>query len=143
MTRHHAYRYSLRIAALALAMISLAGCGTDRPTTIPITGRITIDGQPPGESGRLHFTPVEVAAGYSKRPAGGAFGVDGVYRVMSWEPDDGLVPGTYTVSLMPGDDSTTKIPDRYRQSGTSGLEVEVPVDQKSVEYNIEVKTGAE
>lgn len=134
------YQHAVRIAAIALTVIWATGCGNDHPKTIPISGRITINGQPPGEGGRLHFTPVEVAEGYSKRPASGAFGVDGVYRVMSWVPDDGLVPGHYTVSLMPGDLSKTAIPEKYHQSGTSGLEVDVPVDKKRVEYNIEVVT---
>ena len=58
---------------------------------------------------------------------------------MSWAPDDGLVPGKYTVSFMPGA-ATTKIPAKYQQAGTSGLEVDVPVDQGKIDYNIEIHT---
>jgi hypothetical protein len=131
-------RYS-SLVILSVAIVWLAGCGGgDRPKTIPISGRVTIDGQPPGEVGRLHFTPTQAAEGYSKRPAGGAFTADGTYRVMSWEPDDGLVPGHYTVSLMPGDLSKTAIPPKYRESGTSGLEVDVPADEDRIEYNINI-----
>jgi hypothetical protein len=39
---------------------------------------------------------------------------------------------------MPGDPNKTAIPERYRQSGTSGLTVDVPMDQGKIEYNIEV-----
>jgi hypothetical protein len=129
-------------AALAVvAAVALGGCGgSDRPTTIPISGRVTINGQPPGERGRLHFTPTQAAEGYSKRPASGTFDLDGSYRVMSWAPDDGLVPGHYTVSLMPGDYNKTSIPNKYHQSGTSGLEVDVPMDQDRIEFNIDVRT---
>lgn len=131
-----------RVGALACALLWLAGCGGgSRPKTVPISGRVTINGQPPNESGRLHFTPTQTAEGYPKRPAGGAFAPDGVYRVMSWEPDDGLVPGHYTVSLMPGDLSKTAIPVKYRQSGSSGLEVDVPIDESSIEFNIDVRTN--
>jgi hypothetical protein len=123
------------------ATILFAGCGgSDRPKTIPITGRVTIDGQPPGEIGRIYFTPTQAAPGYSKRPASGGFTEDGNYRVMSWEPDDGLVPGHYTVSLLSGGANATKIPQKYQTSGTSGLEVDVPVDQGKIEYNIEIST---
>jgi hypothetical protein len=130
----------LWIVTLSVAVVWITGCGrSERPKTVPISGRVTFNGQAPGESGRLHFQAVQPAEGYTKRPASGAFTADGSYRVMSWEPDDGLVPGHYTVSLMPGDLNTTKIPQKY-QSGTSGLEVEVPVDQSKIEYNIDVRT---
>lgn len=124
-------------ASLAAAVVGLGGCGgPDRPTTIPISGRVTINGQPPGEFGKLFFTPIEAAAGYSMRPASGSFDSQGVYRVMSWEPDDGLVPGRYTVNVMPADPARTKIPERYRDSGTSGLEVEVPVDKDTIAFDV-------
>ena len=121
--------------------IGVVGCtGGDRPKTIPISGRVTIDGQPPGEMGKIHFTPTVAAEGYVKRPAMGAFDVDGVYQVMSWTPDDGLVPGHYTVNVMPGSVAKTRIPKKYHQSGSSGLEVNVPMDQDEIEYNIDVRT---
>lgn len=127
--------------AMILAVVSSVGCGGgERPKTIPISGRVTFNGQPPGEHGRLHFQPTQAASGYSKRPAGGSFTAEGPYRVMSWEPDDGLVPGHYTVSLMPADPNNTKIPPKYREGGSSGLEVDVPVDQSSIEYNIDIVT---
>jgi hypothetical protein len=117
------------------------GCyGGNRPKTIPIKGHVTLDGQPPGEVGKLHFTPTEAAEGYDKRPAMGGFDVDGAYTVMSWSPGDGLVPGHYTVNVYPGTMANTRIPKKYHQSGTSGLEVTVPVDQGEIEYNIELST---
>jgi hypothetical protein len=135
------YFQSARIIVLAMAIVSLGGCGgSDRPKTIPITGRVTLNGQPPGEVGKLFFTPTQAAAGYDKRPASAGFTAEGTYRVMSWEPDDGLVPGHYTVSLMPGDMNATKIPKKYQQAGTSGLEVDIPIDQDKVEFNIDVVT---
>lgn len=125
-----------------MAVVTLGGCGgSDRPKTVPITGHVTINGQPPGEIGKLFFTPTQAAAGYDKRPASGGFTADGAYRVMSWTPDDGLVPGHYTVSLMPGDANATKVPQKYLQAGTSGLEVDVPTDGSKVEFDINVVTN--
>jgi len=129
----------LCIGALAAAVVWLGGCGgNDRPKTIPISGRVTIDGQPPGEGGKLFFTPTEAAEGYNKRPASGSFDAEGNYRVMSWEPDDGLVPGHYTVNVQPGDPAKTKIPARYHNSSTSGLEVDVPVDKDEIAFDVNV-----
>ena len=125
------------IATLGVAMACLAGCGgSDRPKTVPISGRVSIDGQPPGEVGKVFFAPTQAASGYDKRPASGGFTADGKYRVMSWTPDDGLVPGHYVVSLMPGNPNATKIPQKYLQPVTSGLEVDVPVDHVKVEFDI-------
>jgi hypothetical protein len=129
------------IAALGVAVVCLGGCGgSGRPKTIPVTGRVTINGQPPGEVGKLFFTPTEAASGYDKRPASGGFTADGNYRVMSWTPDDGLVPGHYTVSISPGNLSTTKVPAKYQQSSTSGLEVDVPVDKDKIEFDVNIIT---
>lgn len=134
-------RTMCRRAAVAALVVGLTGCGgSDRPKTIPISGVVTIDGQPPGEGGKLFFTPTEVAPGYNRRPASGSFNSAGNYRVMSWTPDDGLVPGHYTVAVAAGDSTRTRIPRRYIQSATSGLEVDVPVDQSAIEYNVEIHT---
>jgi hypothetical protein len=128
------------LALAALAVVSSAGCGgNDRPKTIPVTGRMTIDGQEPGEFGKLFFNPTQSAEGYSARPASGSFNTDGSYSVMSWEPNDGLVPGHYTVRIVPADAAKTKIANRYLQDA-NGLEVDVTVEQDEVEFNIDVKS---
>ena len=139
-------RRGLGVIVLAACAISqfalLSGCGSsDRPKTIPVTGHVTVNGQAPGEPGKIFFAPTQAAAGYDKRPASGGFTADGAYRVMSWEPDDGLVPGHYSVTVMPGNPSATKIPQKYLQINSSGLEVDVPVDQGPIEYNIELSAN--
>jgi hypothetical protein len=143
MHRRGKQHTALSFGAFALAIGGLAGCGgNDRPKTIPISGHVTIDGKAPGEDGKIFFTPTQAAAGYTMRPASGSFNAEGNYRVISWTPDDGLVPGHYTVNIMPGDLSKTSVPPRYYQSGTSGLEVDIPVDQGAIEYNIEVRSNS-
>ena len=123
------------------ALMASLGCGgNSRPKTIPIQGRVLVDGAEPGEFGKLFFTPTQPAEGYDRRPASGSFGPDGVYRVMSWEPDDGLVPGHYTVNVQPADANKSKIPVRFRDSGTSGLEVDVPLDKSVIEFDVRVET---
>jgi hypothetical protein len=131
---------SLLIGLVIVSTAWLVGCGNDRPKTIPISGVVTINGQQPGEFGKIFFTPTKAADGYAKRPASGSFDLDGSYRVMSWEPDDGLVPGHYTVNVFPADTAKTKIPAKYQQSSTSGLEVDVPMDQSKIDFNIDIRT---
>ena len=129
------------IVLLSTVIVTVIGCGTDRPKTVPVTGRVTIDGQPPGENGNIYFSPTAVADGYSKRPASAVFIADGTYRVMSWEPDDGLVPGSYAVSVMPGNPDSKAIPERYRQNSSSGLTIDVPVNNRKIQYDIELVTN--
>ena len=141
MDRRCLYCQAPLAITLITAVAMLVGCAdSDRPKTVPISGRVTIDGQPPGEFGKLFFTPTQAAEGYVKRPASGSFDPEGNYRIMSWEPDDGLVPGHYTVNIAPVDMQATKVPQKYHQSDTSGLEVEVSPDQRQVEYNVDIRT---
>lgn len=141
MKRRGFFSRLVSVAVAATLAIYLVGCGgSDRPKTIPIGGHVTIDGQPPGEVGSLIFTPTETAPGYGKRPASGGFAADGTYRVMSWEPNDGLVPGHYSVSVTPNEPNATKIPATYQPGGTSFFEVDVPVDADKIEFNIDIKT---
>ncbi len=128
------------VPTLVLLIIGITGCDSGRPKTIPISGLVRIDGQPPGETGKLFFTPTKAADGYAMRPASGSFDAEGHYRVMSWAPDDGLVPAHYTVSVLPSEPDKSRIPAKYRQSSTSGLEVEVSADQRKIEFNAEVRT---
>lgn len=135
------HRHCSLVVVVGLFALGSVGCGgSDRPKTIPIAGFVTIDGKEPGETGTLYFTPTKAADGYPARPANGSFNAQGHYRVMSWTPDDGLVPGHYTVSVVPNDSNKTAIPKKYVQSKTSGLEVDASVDQRKIEYNIEVHT---
>ena len=43
------------VLTLVLLVIGLTGCDSGRPKTIPISGLVLIDGQPPGEVGKLFF----------------------------------------------------------------------------------------
>jgi hypothetical protein len=141
MGRKGVYAQYLWSAALAGAVLGLGGCGgNERPKTIPISGRVLIDGSAPGEMGKLFFTPTQAAEGYVKRPASGSFDDQGNYRVMSWVADDGLVPGHYKINIVPGDPATTKIPKSYQDSSTSDLEVDVPIDKEKIEYDVKIVT---
>ena len=76
-----------------------AGCGPERPKTIPVRGTISFDGAPPPAPGAIYFAPIEVAEGYARRPGRARFDTDGLYRATSFEDGDGLVPGKYLVRV--------------------------------------------
>ena len=53
---------------LPLFCVALLGCGTDRPETVPVSGRITMDEGDLPAPGRIHFAPLAAAPGFSMRP---------------------------------------------------------------------------
>jgi hypothetical protein len=44
------------------------------------------------------------------------------------------------VSVNPADPNKTGIPAKYQLSNSSGLEVDVPADERKVEFDIDVRT---
>lgn len=118
------------------------GCGgNDRPKTIPVTGIITVKGSPPEQPGALFFAPIEVAEGYPRRGGRALFETDGHFAATSFEPGDGLVPGTYRVRIeswiVPP--SMGKPGKSYIPSGFEATELVVPVDAKTVNYDLDVE----
>ena len=114
-----------------LAVLANSGCGrSDRPTTHPVHGTVTLDGEPV-KFGAVRF----ISEG--GRPAMGKIQSDGSYRLGTFEDDDGALPGSYRVSVMVREKGTEEtaiqpafpgpslIPEGYEDPNTSGLAFEV------------------
>ncbi len=134
------------IAAVLLVSCPFFGCKGDPLKKVQVTGKVTFDGGACPEPGRITFTPTAVAEGLPRRPASGAFEVDGAYVATSFRPGDGIVPGTYSVSVAcykasmlsgaPGD-------DRFRAASFVAEEFEpqelvVPAGSKPIQFDIDV-----
>jgi hypothetical protein len=78
---------------VALLGVVLIGCG-GRGTT-PVRGVITLEGTPIAGATVL-FMPDGQDEG---RPASGFTSSDGTFRLMTYKPDDGALPGTYRVLI--------------------------------------------
>jgi hypothetical protein len=91
----------LVIGALALiaAVPFVAGCGPDRPETVPVQGVVTFAGEPPPAPGIVNFQPVETTGDLPKRPGSGPFDTDGHFEVTSFDGTHGLIPGRYRVTI--------------------------------------------
>ena len=89
-----------RTANLALLAISsvLAGCGGSNMPLVPVTGQVTFAGAACPAPGQITYSP---AAGSSTptRPASAKFDTDGKYAATSFKEGDGLLPGTYRVTI--------------------------------------------
>lgn len=78
----------------AFAVIVSSGCGSNSPKTVPVTGKISYNGQPLS-SGTVMLIP-ETADGYG---ATGQILEDGTFKLTSFKPNDGAAPGTYKVTV--------------------------------------------
>lgn len=143
-------RRTQRWMAWIVAILALApwwGCGRGTPETVPVRGRVTFRGGPWPQPGVIHFLPHQPHPGYPSRPGWGHFDHDGQFVVTSWQPGDGLVPGTYGVSVecwevpesmeKPGSGKSC-VPPKYQSSRTSGWVVVVEPGKPLLDLRFDV-----
>lgn len=94
---------SLRVyLCLTLSCALVAGCSkssdnVDRLETVPASGKLTLDGTAYGPA-TLDLLPLS-KAGERSRSASAKVGDDGSFVVGTYEEDDGIVPGDFSVRL--------------------------------------------
>ncbi len=124
---------SLAGAALAAVVVGLAGCGDGGPPIVPVSGVVTIDGQP------LTYGHVQVIpTGW--RPASGRIGGDGRFTLTTTVAGDGCAVGTHPVAVLAGESLTSETmkwhaPPKYADIKTSNLTVTItgPTDDLKIE----------
>ena len=90
------YFYRLWRLAFALMLLGIVGCGSKHSATVPVTGTVTLDGQPLAGVGVL-FSPQSTG-----RPAHGMTDASGNFSLQTYDvPGDGAIPGTYLVAIIP------------------------------------------
>jgi hypothetical protein len=115
-----------------LGLTLLMGCGPSRPETVPVRGKVTLDGGEWPAPGMIIFTAVRPAEGFPRHPGKALFDKAGNFTVGSFAKDDGLMPGIYYVTVLCGEpvenmqsEGKSYVPDRYMRPGQSGLELRV------------------
>jgi hypothetical protein len=79
---------------LAASCFLLAGCsGSGRPTIAPVSGHVIYKGQPVADATVVFLCPG------APRLAVGTTDKDGNYQLTTYEPNDGAVIGTHTVTV--------------------------------------------
>lgn len=115
--------------SLSIMLLLAVGCG--RPSyqleTSPVSGKVTLDGQPLPSG----YVVVPTAKG---RMASGKIQPDGTFVLTTYDEGDGAQVGTHPVIVneIPPDEFSpipkeerVPIPARYHSAGTSGLTVDV------------------
>lgn len=83
-----------------LALATLSGCGdSSRPTLTPMTGKVTIGGQPL-TAGAIIFHPCE-GNPYMKDKPSSLLQLDGSFTMKTFPFGEGVSPGPYRVTLAP------------------------------------------
>jgi hypothetical protein len=90
MSAKQGYAFDLLRFGPWLLLVVLAGCG-HREDRLPVSGAVTLDGQPFGGGGAISFQPVDAKQGSS---AGATLGANGAYSIPAAK---GLRPGKYRV----------------------------------------------
>ena len=117
---------------LWMFVIAAAGCGVNAesmppPETVVVTGKAVQPGGQPIRGGRIRFSPAEGAAGAE---AYAEIKSDGTFTLQSFGGRDGVVAGTYKVSL--SGKAMTGIAAKFQGPESSTLRVEVTKDKKDL-----------
>ena len=131
-----------RLAPLiALALAATGGCDDGRPTRVPVSGTVWIDGQPLSR-GAVRFKPAE------GRVATGEIGPNGSFKLSTYEPGDGAVTGIHEVTVHASeelDDNSIRwyVPKKYQRAATSELTqtIDGPTDNLVIELTWDGKPG--
>lgn len=122
-----------KIVLLALAGASLAGCDDGRPTRVPISGQVLIDGKPL-TLGFIRFIAEK------QRPASSEIGPDGRFTLGTYGKDDGVVLGTHKVTISACEVLGPRrqrwlAPKRYARPNSTDQEVKIdgPTDDLVIE----------
>jgi hypothetical protein len=130
---------SLRLAAatVALGLLAGAGCSSDYPRTVPVYGKVTLDGGEWPAEGRLFFTSLESAKGFPQHPGIAHFARSGRFRAGTWDHADGLMPGKYKVHVEcwkspPAMEQTpvSFVAEKYQSGRESDIVLTVPADSR-------------
>ena len=129
------------LAAAICASAFAAGCGDGRPTRVPVSGKVMIDGQPLTR-GAIRFKPAD------GRVATGEIGPDGAFTLSTFEPGDGAAVGTHAVTVHASEELEANairwhVPKKYQRASTSELTqtIDGPTDAVVIELTWDGQQG--
>jgi hypothetical protein len=119
--------------AIFVALTALTGCDS-RPTRVPVSGKVLIDGQPL-KFGGVTFVPE------GGRSSSGALDQDGKFSLTCLTPNDGALIGKHQIQVIATEtinDTTIRIhaPKKYGELQSSGLSEEIKGPTDTVVINL-------
>ncbi|WP_425400439.1 hypothetical protein [Aeoliella sp.] len=127
------YKHSSLSIVLACTAFACVGCNNQHPNIVPVSGIVTIDGEP------LSVGQVRVLAA-EHRPAIGKINEDGTFTLSCFELGDGAPVGTHLATVTAAEQlsetsSRWYAPKKYSSNATSELwvTIEGPTDDLTIE----------
>lgn len=120
------------VAALALPLLSLPGCGDEAVELVPVKGKVLLNGQPL-TIGSITTTPPTGRGAYAP------IGPDGTFELTSGR-EPGAVPGVHKVAVVategagfqgaeaPATTGKSLVPAHYNNADSSELTIDVKAD---------------
>jgi hypothetical protein len=116
-------------------LLPAGGCGDGRPTRVPVSGSVLIDGKPL-TVGSVRFVPE------GARPSAGNLDGEGRFKLTCYDGEDGAVLGTHRVQIsaseiIGGEKVVWHAPRKYADFRSSGITVNVtePTDSMVIELS--------
>jgi hypothetical protein len=89
----HILPFSRRIElSILCVLVAFCGCGDGRPTRVPVSGVVLIDGQPLSR-GNIKFVPEQ------GRPSAGKIDQDGRFTLTCYDGSDGAILGKHRIQI--------------------------------------------
>lgn len=129
-----------RVGYFALALVTALGCSQSE--TVPVTGSVTLNGQP-AKDAEVIFTPSK------GRVASGATDASGRFALSTNAPGDGAVPGDHKVTIveyyppgkpppMSSGGPPSRFPQQYMEASQTPLTAKVERGGKN-DFTFDVK----
>jgi len=117
-------------------LLLMAGCSGG---SVPVTGKVTLPGGVPVKDAIIRFENASDQLGSS-----GTTDENGQYQLTTHAVNDGVPPGSYTVTVhqpYPGDSSEAQGPrifhPKYENPSTSGLQFDVDWNNRVIDIELE------
>lgn len=126
---------SICLLVVSFVLTSLmVGCGDGRPRRVPVSGRVTIDGQPLTK-GVVRLIPENA------RPATGEVDSEGRYTLTTFEPGDGVIPGPCKVAVIASEMISNNAqrwhaPKLYADAERSGLTADIAEATDALDFEL-------
>ncbi|MFG0332897.1 MAG: hypothetical protein ACF8TS_05995 [Maioricimonas sp. JB049] len=133
----------LSIVSIAVVAALVSGCGGGSDGRVTASGTVSLDGQPLPDGSVTFFDENGGSAGvgiiengrFSVSEASSSTGIQpGTYKVavQSWESEPGAVTDEGEIIV----EGTSRIPEKYNSSETSGLTAEVGEGENQFEFDL-------